>query len=204
MAEYIYSKNIQTIINCGHIQEATKLEVITIGLGLIKNLNDFPGYIWHDSEGNIVVATKENPEGIVYDQDRTLVVRILGGEVISKDGMYDIYAPSNEKLPKLLRNRIGINKLSMREFDELYPLFKVSSEVTPALAPSEERLVIVITKNMLAGEKYLTCELPITWSNGVPSYTKLYEGDIFVVENVETGKGYRIGKEEFELTHKLV
>lgn len=200
MADHIYKQNLETI-DSGVVRHATKLEVVTIGLGPIKDLGVLCGSIWYDYHGNVVVSTKENPEGFIYNQDRTLVVRILGGQVKIK-GRYDLYAPEPEKLHKLLKNRFDVASLPERQFEDLEPLFAVASDIQGAIAPSEERWVIVITRAMLRGSDHLVCELPLEWADK-PTFANLYEGDVFVIEDKSSGKGYRIGKEEFELTHKL-
>lgn len=197
-----YKQNLN-IINNGVVRNATKLPVITIGLGIVRDLTDLEGVIWHDEDGNVVIVTKENPDGITYNQDRTIVVRVIGGKVII-DGHYDIYCPAPAKVDRLLSNPFAIIDLPEHVLAELKPILDAASELRPSIAPAEPgRKVVVVTKDMLGDADHLVCELPLSWSDGKPTYTDLYEGDIFLVEDLETGKGYRIGKQEFAETHKL-
>ena len=186
------------IINEGKIVTATKLPVVTIGLGKVSKLKEVEGVIWHDSSGNTIIRTKEAPCGCFYKQDRTVVVRIIGSKVKMR-GLYDIYAPAPGKIEKLLSNTIDLNSLSLVQRVQLAPILWAASKVQPSLAPAEPgRKVIVITKEMLHGNEFIECHCP--WD---PDYvmTKLYSGDIFLVEDEATCKGYRIGREEFNGTH---
>lgn len=194
------AKNInERILKEGTIIGATKLPVITIGIGTVSELKDLDGIIWH-RDGKVVIATKEAPEGCTYDQDRTAVVRVIGGKV-KMNGLYDIYAPNSDKIEKILSNPFELDSLPSDQFGELKPVLDVASEVRPSIAPAEEgRKVIVITDEMVGEQGYIDCHCP--WDPD-DVLTKLYVGDIFLVEDAETYKGYRIGKEEFEGTHKL-
>ena len=187
------------ILNEGTIVGATKLPVITIGIGRVSGLEDLPGTIWHE-DGKVVIATKEAPEGCTYEQDRTVVVRVIGGKV-KMSGLYDIYAPNESKIQKLLSNPFDLNSLPSEQLNELQPILNVASEVRPSIAPAEYgRKVIVITDEMVGEQGYVDCHCP--W-DPEDVLTKLYAGDIFLVEDEDTCKGYRIGKEEFEGTHQL-
>ena len=190
----------EKIINDGSIVSATKLPVITIGIGRVSELKDLPGTIWHE-DGKVVIATKEAPDGCTYEQDRVVVVRVIGDKV-KMNGLFDIYAPNNNKIEKLLSNPINLSEhLSHELMNELQPVLAVASEVRPSLAPAETgRKVIVITKEMVGDADYIECHCP--WDPD-DVLTKLYVGDIFLVEDESTYKGYRIGKEEFEGTHAL-
>lgn len=84
------AKNIR-IIECGLIRSATKLSVFAIGLGQVKFLKPVDDVIISSNQENILV-TYENPQGFLYDQDCTAVVRIIGGNVLV-NGFYDIYTP---------------------------------------------------------------------------------------------------------------
>lgn len=190
----------ERILKMGTIVGTTKLPVITIGLGPVSELEDLDGTIWH-RDGKVVIATKEAPEGCTYEQDRTVVVRVIGGKV-KMNGLYDIYAPNASKIEKLLSNPFELSSLPLDQLDELQPVLNMASEVRPSIAPAEYgRKVIVITDEMVNEQGYINCHCP--WDpDGV--LTKLYVGDVFLVEDEATCKGYRIGKEEFEGTHKLV
>lgn len=189
----------ERILKEGTIVGATKLPVITIGIGLVSELNDLDGTIWH-RDGKVVIATKEAPEGCIYEQERTVVVRIIGGKV-KMNGLYDIYAPSTSKIEKLLSNPFDLKSLPSDQLDELQPILNVASEVRPSIAPAEYgRKAIVVTDEMVGEQGYINCHCP--WDPD-DVLTKLYVGDIFLVEDEDTYKGYRIGKEEFEGTHKL-
>lgn len=191
----------EQIFKNGTIVGATKLPVITIGLGPIRGLKDLAGTISHNSDGKVVIVTKEAPHGCLYDeQDRTVVVRIIGGKVLI-DGKYDIYAPDKSKIDKLLSNPIRLSYISAEQRNELKPLLDAASEFRPSLAPAEPgRKVIVITDDMVGEDGYINCHCP--WDPD-DVLTPLYVGDIFLVEDASTFKGYRIGKEEFEGTHVL-
>lgn len=195
------AKNVnERIMKEGTIVEATKLPVITIGLGSVGKLKDLAKTIWHRDDGKVVIVTKEAPDGCIYEQDRTVVVRIIGDKV-KMNGLYDIYAPDTTKIEKLLSNPFELDSLPAKQLDELKPILEVASEVRPSIAPAEYgRKVIVITDEMVGKQGYINCHCP--WDPD-DIMTKLYAGDIFLVEDEETCKGYRIGKEEFEGTHKL-
>lgn len=195
------AKNVnERIMSEGTIVEATKLPVITIGLGRVSELKDLEGTIWHDDNGAVVIATKEAPDGCTYEQTRTVVVRVIGDKV-KINGLYDIYAPDEKKIERLLSNPFELASLPNEQLAELQPVLEVASEVRPSLAPAEYgRKVIIITNDMVGEQGYTYCHCP--W-DPEDKLTQMYPGDIFLVEDVETCKGYRIGKEEFEGTHKL-
>ena len=198
-----YEQNL-SIINSSNVRGATKLPVLTIGLGRVGDLKDVAGVIWHDEDGNVVVSTKENPTGIVYNQDLTLVVRVIGGKVLI-GGQYDMYCPASNKIDGLLSNPVNLeDELTAEQLAELQPLFEATTSVVPSMAPSvPNRKVVVITQDLLCGDDHLPYQLPLSWTDGVPSYTDLYDGDVFLVEDEESGKGYRIGAQEFAETHVL-
>ncbi len=204
MADYIYKENKNNIIAKGTVRPATKLPVVTIGLGRVRDLRELPGVVSKNENGDTVIVTKEHLNGIAYPQSWTAITRVIDGKVLI-NGHYDLYAVKDEKLPKLLGNRIDLSDhLDETQLAELQPIFGVASEITPSLAPANSgRKVIEITKEMLGDSDHIQCELPLSWNNGQPSSTPLYEGDIFVMENEETGKGYRIGREEFAGTHRF-
>ncbi len=190
----------EKIFEEGTIVGATKLPVITIGIGSVAKLKELDGTIWRSSEGKVVIATKEAPKGCTYDQERIVVVRVIGGRV-KMNGLYDIYAPAPSKIEKLLSNPFELGALPAEQLDELRPVLNVASEIRPSIAPAEYgRKVIVITEEMVGERGYIYCHCP--WDSE-EVMTELYPGDVFLVEDEETCKGYRIGKEEFELTHKL-
>lgn len=188
----------QKIFELGTIVGARKIEVITIGLGKVKDLGDIKGVIWHNEDGKTVIVTKEAPQGCVYDDDRTVVVRVIDGKVMI-GGKYDIYAPGEDKIEKLLRKPYDLSELSEKQMTELKPLLDVASEVRPAIAPGESgRRVIVITAEMIsAGVTACYNE----WEPETPC--TLEEGDVFLVSDESLFKGYRIGHEEFAGTHQF-
>jgi len=188
-----------TIIQRGTIVSATKLPIITIGIGKVKDLRDLEGVIWHEGS-TVVIKTKEAPNGCVYFQDRTAVVRIIG-EQVKISGMYDIYAPDDSKIEKLLSRPFDLNALTEQQKDELQPILSIGNDIRPSLAPAETgRKVIVITDEVLDGAESIQCHCP--W-DPEDVFTALYKGDIFLVQDEATCKGYRIGKNEFEGTHML-
>lgn len=190
----------ERIIKEGTILRATKLPVITIGIGQVSKLRELPGTIWRNNEDKVVIATKEAPEGCVYEQERTAVVRVIGGKV-KMNGLYDIYAPNINKIDKLLSNRFELQALAADLLKELKPILNVASEVCPSLAPAEYgRKVIVITEKMVGKHGYIDCHCP--WDPD-DVLTHLYVGDVFLVEDEENCQGYRIGREEFAGTHKI-
>lgn len=186
------------IFELGTVVGARKIEVITIGLGQVKNLGNLKDVIWHNADGKTVIATKEAPQGCAYDDDRTVVVRVIDGKILI-DGKYDIYAPSEDKIEKLLRKPYDLSNLSEEQMAELKPLLDVTSEVRPAIAPGESgRRVIVITEEMI--EAGVT-ECFNEWDPETPC--NLEEGDVFLVSDESQLKGYRIGREEFAGTHQF-
>ena len=188
----------QKIFELGTIVGARKIEVITIGLGKVKDLGDLEGVIWHNADGKTVIVTKEAPQGCTYDDDRTVAVRVIDGNVLI-GGKYDIYAPGEDKIEKLLRKPYDISKLSEEQMAELKPLLDVASEVRPAIAPGESgRCVIVITAEMIAAG---VTECYNEWEPETPCV--LEEGDVFLVSDESQFKGYRIGREEFVGTHQF-
>lgn len=188
----------QKIFELGTIVGARKIEVITIGLGKVKDLGDIKGVIWHNEDGKTVIVTKEAPQGCVYDDDRTVVVRVIDGKVIIGD-KYDIYAPGEDKIEKLLRKPYDLSELSEKQMTELKPLLDVASEVRPAIAPGESgRRVIVITAEMISAG------VTACYNEWEPeTLCALEEGDVFLVSDESQFKGYRIGREEFAGTHQF-
>ena len=186
------------IFEKGNIVSATKLPVVTIGIGKVSDLKELDGVFWKDDDCNVIIATKENPAGCLYDQQRNVVVRVIG-DCVKMNGLYDIYAPAPNKIEKLLSNPIELDKqLTKQQLEELDEVLSVASDVKPSLAPAEPgRKVIVITPEVLDGKEFIKCMC--SWGEE----TELYEGDIFLVEDAENFQGYRIGKEEFEGTHKF-
>ena len=197
-----YEQNL-SIVQFGVVRGATKLQVLTIGLGRVGDLKDVDGVIWHD-DNDVVVSTKEHPEGICYDQDLTLVVRVIGGKVLI-NGQYDMYCPASDRIARLLSNPVVLeDELNAEQLAQLQPLFEAATEVVPSIAPEEPgRKVVEITQDILMGDEHIPCQLPLSWTGGVPSFTDLYEGDFFLLEDATTGKGYRIGAQEFAETHVL-
>ena len=196
------AKQNETIIRQGRILNVTKLEVITIGLGLVSKLKMAEGLIWKNDSGATVVKTKEAPQGQVYDQDLTLVVRILDGQVLI-DGMYDMYCPPNDKVEKLLSKPFKLETLTEAQLAELKPLFDCGSNIRPSIAPADPgRKAILITLEMVGSKGYIECV--DRWNEESGQTTKLYPGDYFLVEDVDACEGYRIGGTEFGITHKVV
>lgn len=189
----------ERIIKNGTVVKATKLPVIKIGLGVVSELKDLSGTIWHQ-DGEVVIATKEAPKGCIYPQERIAVVRVIGGKV-KMDGLYDIYAPTMSKIERLLSNPFDLNTLPSNQLEELQPLLSVASEVCPSIAPAEHgRKVIIITDDMIGKRGYINCHCP--W-DGTHVMTRLYAGDVFLIEDEDFCTGYRIGKDEFKATHIL-
>lgn len=185
------------IFEMGSVVGARKIEVITIGLGKVKNLGVLDGVVWH-KYGKTFIATKEAPQGCDYDDDRTVVVRIIDGKVLI-NGKFDIYAPGEDKIEKLLRKPYDLSKLSEEQMAELKPLLDVASEVRSAIAPGESgRRVIIITAEMI--EAGVT-ECYNEWDPKTPC--KLEAGDVFLVSDESKFQGYRIGSEEFVGTHQF-
>lgn len=188
----------QKIFELGTIVGARKIQVVTIGLGKVKNLGELKDIIWHNADGKTVIATKEAPQGCTYDDNRTVVVRVIDGKVMIGN-KYDIYAPSEDKIEKLLKKPYDLSKLPEEKMAELKPLLDVASDVCPAIAPGESgRRVIVITAEMIAAG---VTECYNEWDLETPCV--LEEGDVFLVSDESQFKGYRIGCEEFAGTHQF-
>ena|GEM_PF-2582019 len=191
------------ILANGEPQKAEKLEVMTFSLGEVGKLKELDGVILRNENGTHLV-TKEAPlaiGGCRYDDDRIAVVRIIGGKVLM-GGAYDIYALTPENAAKRLKTPV-VAKLSPIQKLELTPIFDAASAVTAYITPKEIREVIVITPEMISqnGGNPVPCHNE--WdAEGV--HTPLVEGDVFVVSDKGTAKGYRIGAEEFAETHKLI
>lgn len=200
------------IIAHGTIKAATKLAVLTIGIGLPDRCKDLPGVFEGQEDGTTKVYTKEQPNGTYYDDDREAVVRVIGGKVLI-DGMYDLYCPAPDKLPKLLSNPCDLQEECTEEqLAELQPVLDAAQKVMPSIAPAEPgRRVIVITPELIdqigadgIDDKGAFILERDEWDDNPDSeLTKLYSGDIFLVSDEAAAKGYRIGREEFELTHTL-
>lgn len=203
-------KNAQ-IISLGTIRPATKLSVLTICIGHPDQCKEVKGTIEHTTEGTILY-TKEAPQGITYDSDRKAVVRVLRGIVLI-DGRYDIYCPASEKLPDLLSNPVDLEEIcTIRQLAHLDPVLKAAEEVIASMAPAESgRRVVVVTPQLIeeigadgTDEKGAYILERDEWDENPDSpLTRLYSGDIFFISDEKARKGYRIGAEEFELTHKL-
>lgn len=195
-------KNINSrILSLGTIKTATKLPVLTIGLGKVKDLKPVPGVVWRNENGDVVIATKESPDGCIYDQDGIAVARVIGGNVLI-NGQFDIYVPAAKKVEKLLGNPVKLeDHLDEHQIRELKPLLDAASQLRPSLAPAEYgRKVIIITEDMVGEDGYTECHCPWDPEN---VFVKLAVGDIFLVEDEAEAKGYRIGSEEFKGTHVL-
>ena len=187
------------IFEKGTMVSATKLPVFTIGLGNVAEHKEVPGTICHEN-GKVVICTKEQPEGCVYDQERTAVVRVIGEKVLM-NGLYDIYAPENSKVEKILSNPVDLfRSLTDEQLEELKPLFEACVRSPRAsMAPAEYgRRVIIITDEMIS-EGITECYNE--WEPETPC--KLCSGDVFVVTDESQMTGYRIGKDEFSGTHAL-
>ena len=118
------------------------------------------------------------------------------------NGMYDIYAPAQSKIKKLLSNPFDLNTLPKEQVEDLKPILRIASEVVPSLAPEESgRRVVIITSEMCGDDGYVDCHC--SW-DPEDVLTKMYPGDIFLIENEEDSTGYRIGKDEFYSTHIIV
>lgn len=183
----------------GKIVSATKLPVITIGLGEVSKLKELNGIIWKDdNDGNVRIRTKEDPSGAKYDPSWQAVVRLFGDKIVI-DGEYDLYAVPPEKATKLLGNTFDIDSLDNWTLSQLVPLLNAASEIRASMSPEEiGRKVILVTEEMLEGCdcKYCNC----SW-NTDGALTPMGLCDVFVVEDEDKMQGYRIGMEEFFYTH---
>ena len=184
------------ILDQGTIISARKTETITIGLGEVGQMEVLKGVVEKDIDGKVRVFTKENPEGFCYESTRTLVVRVIDGQVLI-NGKYDMYCPENDKIDKLLKNSFDIKNLTLQQLIELAPLFNIATEIRPAISPGEPgRRVIEITREMIeAGINQCYNE----WDPETPC--TLEEGDFFLVTDEDKCQGYRIGRTEFLGTH---
>ena len=200
------------IVANGEIRTCTKLQVLTIGIGDPRSCEELSGVFEHQENGETMVFTKEAPQGIVYPEGSEAVVRVLGDNVLI-DGKYDLYCPPANKLAKLLSNPCNLQEVcTEKQLADLKPVLDAAKEVKPSIAPAEPgRRVIVITDKLINtigsdgfDEKGAFILERDEWDTNPDSQlTKLYSGDIFLVTDEIAAKGYRIGKEEFNLTHTL-
>jgi hypothetical protein len=212
------------ILENGEMQKAKKLEVLTFALGAVGELGKVPGVVSHDDDV-VHIASKEftaakkaaeqklvegealneaeqallAKPGHNYPADHIAVVRVVDGKILDDTGSYDIYAVPPEKLK--LNNPIEPD-LTEEQKTQLSSVLSASQSSVAVMTPAEDRTVIKITDEMIAenGGKPIMCRN--AWdAEGV--HTPMVAGDVFVVENANENKGYKIVADMFEGTHEL-
>lgn len=206
------AKKNERIFQNGIIRTATKFPVLKIGLGLVGDLQDLTIthkgkerlIIRHNADNQVVIHTPEDPDGGLYFQNLTAVVRVIGGHVLSY-GLYDISVHSQDEIEKLLSNPITLEAphVTPKLLAELQPLLNIASNVRPSLDPAEyDRKVILITDDMVGKEGFIECVCTGDEESG--KTTRLFPSDVFVIENFENFQGYRITAFEFVNTYELI
>lgn len=196
----------RNIILHGERHKAVKNKVITILLGKIGEVSDVYGVIWRtvSNLNHTYVVNKDNPNGIAYDNDWILVVRIIKDRVLN-NGKFDLYAVKPEKAEQLMKNKVDLKEYSTPvQREQLKSLLESTKTVTAVLTPKENRPAILITQDTV--EKFGNGK-KIACYNEWNEVSILEPGDVFIVTrfNEKDGeyRGYRIGKEEFERTHEF-
>lgn len=164
------------------------------------------------------VCTKEQPDGHIYDENNyQVVLRILDGKVLIS-GRPDCYCWKIEKLKQVKNIRdIGINSpgalLSLayvlhqiedsREKALISDFFcGLRRDLLLVITPAEMRKCIEITGEMYAsGITHCVNQWEEVDEKGLAEATPLSVGDFVIVNDQGI---YRIGKEEFNLTHILM
>jgi hypothetical protein len=165
------------------------------------------------------LRTKEQPDGHIYDEARfQTVLRIIDGKVLISN-QPDSYC---WKIEKVLSSKkvcpIGVNCA-----DALLALMNVLNEITDneekkllaemfskmkedmllVTTPTEQRHCIEVTDDLYAqGITYCVDEWMDVNANGEAPITELQIGDYLIVS--DNNSVYRIGRDEFLRTHKLI
>lgn len=188
--------NNEKIFRKGRIRNAHRKDVIKLLLGPLGELREVKGAIEHSDNGVILYTRESPPSGTLYPSNYLCLLRIVGVDPIVKNGRYDLFALS----PAEVKNRISGVEVSIE------PLMTLNQarEIAPILAAAKEvhayqkfirvRSVIIITPEM---------EVDSCYENDNEEPTPINVGDVFIVTDMESMKGYRVSKTEFEETHTL-
>lgn len=202
----------QNILQNGVLRQCRKLELKNIifpkwtDLGLL-------GLMFRQC-----VITKEQPDGHIYDEKAfQTVLRVIDGHVLisSKPDCYcwkiskvagakkvePIGTYSAHALMNLCEIISGISdKEDKRIFAEMFANLKM--DLLLVTTPAEERTCIEVTKELYgSGITYCVDEWMESEENGDADVTELQIGDYLIVTNSGV---YRIGHDEFVLTHVLL
>ena len=156
------------------------------------------------------VVTKENPNGQIYDElEYVTVMRILGGKLLI-DGRVDAYTWKYKKIMANIEYSYPIGIHSTDALLNLYKILESISDETEKRAfadmmvcntrdfmvvslPEETRKVIIVNDDIIKATNGVICN---EWT--AEESCKIYLGDAIMVTDFGF---YRIGKEEFLLTH---
>lgn len=200
------------ILEVGNILDCTKLELQNIVFPKWSDLG-LMGLIFRQC-----VSTKEQPAGNIYDEAIfQTVLRVLDGKVLMSDRP-DCYCWKFSKV----ESAKGVKVIGTNSAEGLISLCTVLSSITEesekkmvadmfanlkkdlllVTTPAENRYCIEVTQEMfLSGITACVDEWMETDENGMASATQLCIGDYLIV----TDSGiYRIGRDEFMETHKLI
>lgn len=186
----------EKLFEMGVLIPAVKLPLATIDLGKVSALSNLPGVIWN-ANGMVVISTKEFPEGHVFQQDLNAFVRFGGvGFKVKTNGFYDIEAFDTQKIKASLGTPYELSTLPANILTDLKPLIDVASDVTHYICGSLHGFsAIIVTNQMVGSLGYIMCHC-----SGDPDtkLTKLHYKDVFLVEDAEAKKGFKISMEEFK------
>ena len=172
------------------------------------------------------VITKENPLGETYDETKfTICLRLINGRLLDYSGMADIYTWKTAKVKDIVEHTkqedlkfIGTNTLgAIKTLHEVLNTMEDPSEKDMLISwflnfkkdflfihtESEERVCVMVTKELLDKVQYCVNEWETPDQDGLCEAMRLTEGDYLIV-NMSSQTLYRIEKETFEGTHKLL
>lgn len=200
------------ILEVGNVLDCIKLELQNIVFPKWSDLG-LMGLIFRQC-----VSTKEQPLGNIYDEAVfQTVLRVLDGKVLMSDRP-DCYCWKFSKV----ESAKDVKVIGTNSAEGLISLCTVLSSITEesekkmvadmfanlkkdlllVTTPAENRYCIEVTQKMfLAGITACVDEWMETDENGMASATQLCIGDYLIV----TDSGiYRIGRDEFMETHRLI
>lgn len=186
----------EKLFEMGVLIPAVKRPLATIDLGKVSALSNLPGVIWN-TNGKVVISTKEFPEGHVFQQDLNAFVRFGGvGFKVKTNGFYDIEAFDTQKIKASLGTPYELSTLPANTLADLKPLLDVASDVTHYICGALHGFsAIIVTNQMVGSLGYIMCHC-----SGDPDtkLTKLHCRDVFLVEDADAKKGFKMSMEEFK------